>query len=287
MKKLKGIILSIYKIIHRLFSGHGIERIFPFNIVYRWVMAYLKTDFTEVQGHKMFLDRGDILNLSINDPAGALETELVKREVKKGDTVLDIGANIGYYSLIFAKIVGEKGRVFAFEPHPDNFELLRKNIAVNGYKNIIPVQKAVSDKSGLIKLYLSGNSVDHQICDSGEGRSFIEVESVRIDDYFFGQDTKIDLIKIDTQGAEGLVLRGMPGLLKKNALKIIIEFWPPGLKKFNISSQEFFNLIQEHGFKIFNINEQKKAVEPAKLEALLKIYTPQRKRSTNLFCIKG
>ena len=69
-------------------------------------------------------------------------TALVKRIVRNGDIVVDIGAHIGYYTLIFARLVGPKGKVFAFEPEPNNFNLLIKNIKINGYKNIIPVQKA-------------------------------------------------------------------------------------------------------------------------------------------------
>ncbi len=111
------------------------------------MVSFLKSNFAEVQGQKMFLDKKDVLGLSINGVYEPLETKLVRKEVKKSDVVLDIGANIGYYTLILAKLVGKKGRVFAFEPDPTNFALLKKNISINGYKNVILVPKAVAGKT--------------------------------------------------------------------------------------------------------------------------------------------
>lgn len=65
-------------------------------------------------------------------------------------TIFDIGANIGYYTLLAESLVGPEGRVFAFEPHPENYEKLKENIEVNGYTNCYLINKAVSDKSGII-----------------------------------------------------------------------------------------------------------------------------------------
>jgi len=115
--------------------------------------------------------------------------------------VVDIGANIGYYTLIFARLVGEQGRVFAFEPDPANFSLLAKNVAVNNYHNVELIQKAVSDQTGNARLYLSPKStVDHRIYSSNDNRKFIDVEAVRLDDYFLDNNGKIDFIKMDIQG---------------------------------------------------------------------------------------
>ena len=83
------------------------------------------------------------------------ETELFKKMVQDGMVVVDIGANIGYYTLIAAKLVGNKGIVYAFEPEPSNYELLCQNIAINGYTNVVPIEKAVSKTSGKTKLYVN------------------------------------------------------------------------------------------------------------------------------------
>ena len=161
---MRKILLLMYKKVVKILSGHGIGKIYPIRVVHDFIIPHLKTTLAEVQGHKMFLDSKDALGLSINEIYEPLETEFVKKEVKKGNVVLDIGANIGYYTLIFAKLVGENGKVFAFEPDPTNFALLKKNVEMNGYKNVVLVQRAVSNKTGKLKLYLcEDNPGDHRI----------------------------------------------------------------------------------------------------------------------------
>jgi len=201
---MRKAMLSMYRKVVKVFSGHGLESIYPIRVAHNFILSHLKTTFAEVDGHKMFLDSKDSLSLSIYGIHEPLVTELVKKEIKKGNVVLDIGAHIGYYTLIFAKLVGEEGKVFAFEPDPTNFSLLKKNVEINGYKNVELVQKAVSNKNGKIKLYLSEeNSGDHRIYNSHDGRKFIEVEAIRLDDYFKNYNGAIDFIKMDIQGAEG------------------------------------------------------------------------------------
>ena len=114
----------------------------------------LKSNFVEIEGHKIYLDPFDSLKLSINKSYEEFETKLVKDIIKEGNVVVDIGANIGYFTLIFSRLVGRKGEVFAFEPEPNNFNLLKKNIEINDYKNVNLINKAVSNKSGKIELYL-------------------------------------------------------------------------------------------------------------------------------------
>lgn len=210
------------------------------------IISKLKSNFSVVQGHKMFLDQSSI-DLSIKEISEPLVTELVKNEIKKGDVVLDIGANIGYYTLIFAKLVGEEGKVYAFEPDPNTFALLKKNIEVNKYQNVILEQKAVSNKTGKIKLYLSSYSVDNRTYDSGDDRKCIEIESIRLDDYFKNYDKKISMIKMDIQGAENTAVEGMTTLLEKNEkLRVITEFWPIGLRRSGTEPEKFLKLLEEY-----------------------------------------
>lgn len=240
-----------------------------------------------VQGHKMFLDDKDSLNLLTNGIFEKFETELVKREVKRGDVVLDLGANIGYYTLMFAHLVGEEGKVYAFEPDPTNFALLKKNVRANGYKNVELAQKAVSDKNGKLKLYLSEeNRGDHRIYDSHDGRKFVEVESVKLDDYFQGYQGKIDFIKMDIQGSEGRAVLGMAQILsKQKSLKLISEFWPIGLQRFGTDPLEYLQLLLNRGFTLSNINGVEGKIEPVTPEELLEVYTPEKENFTNLWCL--
>jgi FkbM family methyltransferase len=290
-------LIWIYKLIYKIcfkilfgLLGDGFEKSYLVRIarvVDKFIVSFLKSNYAEVQGHKMFLDSTDDLHLSIYGVFEPFETELVKKEIKKGDVILDIGANIGYYTLIFAKLVGQEGKVFAFEPEPDNFALLKKNVETNGYKNVILVQKAVSNKTEKTKLYLCEASAgDHRIYDSLDGRKSIEIEAIRLDDYFKGYDGKIDFIKMDIQGAEGRAIQGMPNLLDKNkTVRIITEFWPFGLKRPGFQPGEFLKLLLKHDFKLYQINKQK--IEPlVNLRKFLEIYTPENKNVTNLLCLR-
>lgn len=217
-----------------------------------------------IQGHKMYLDTTDSLGLSSSEFHENFETQLVRNLIKKGDTVLDIGANIGYYTLIFAKLVGREGKVFAFEPDLENFNLLKKNVKINGYRNIILVNKAVSNKNGKEKLYISiYNKGDHRIFDVNDGRKYIEIETIKLDDYFKNYNGNIDFIKIDVQGAEGGVIEGMLNLLEKNRdLKILSEFVPSLSTLFGFKPKEFFNMLLKNGFKPNYIDEKRQKIFP-------------------------
>jgi len=136
----------------------------------------------------------------------------LKEHVKPGMTVVDIGANVGFYSVLFSKIVGENGRVHAFEPDKLNFKHLTSK--TRKLKNVVANNAAVSDKTGKIKLYQSDLNVEHQTFDNGEGKSFTEINCISLDDYFKNGES-IGLIKTDTEGYDYFVIEGMRELIKK------------------------------------------------------------------------
>lgn len=257
--------------------------------VYNKIRPHLISDFAIIGEHKMYLDKGDFLGLSINGVYEEFETKLVKKIIKKGDTVLDLGANIGYYTLIFAKLVGAYGKVFAFEPEPNNFALLKKNIETNGYTNVILVQKAVSNKSGKIKLYLADKNLgDHRIFDSQDTRKSIEVDVITLDEYFSDPSITINFIKMDVQGVEALVMKGTSLLLQRtNDLTMMVEFAPYLMKRAGTVPKEYLKLLLENGFKIFHINAKNHQILPADLSKLVSTYTPEKPVYTDLLCIKG
>ncbi len=152
---MKKLLITLYKCIAKYLSPLGITRYSPIRKTVVFIITKLKSDYLYVSGDKLYLDKLDSLHLSIYNNHEAWETEVLKKIVKKGDIIVDIGAHIGYYSLLFAKIVGNKGKVYAFEPDKNNFKLLMKNIKTNGYNNIIPVEKALSNKNQKIRLYIS------------------------------------------------------------------------------------------------------------------------------------
>ena len=283
MKIRKKLRKRYYKTFINVFSRQGLGKYRFVRGINEFIGSYLKI-IRDVQGHKMLLDQLDTLGLAKNGIYEPFETEVIKKTVNKGDVVLDIGANIGYYTLIIARIVGENGKVYAFEPEPTNFSLLKKNIEINGYKNVELIQKAVSNKTEKIKLYLSqDNYGDHRIYDSAEARLSVEVESVRLDDFFTNYNGAINFIKMDIQGAEWAAVQGMSNLLRKQKdVKIITEFWPIGLKRFGIEPIEYLKLLLNLGFVLYELNEQQKEIMPIDIHKLLEIYTPEKENYTNL-----
>jgi FkbM family methyltransferase len=235
----------------------------------------------------MYVDAQDSLSISLFGVYEPETTDLVKRILKPGDVFLDIGANVGWYTLLAAGLVGETGRVIAFEPEPANFALLQQNIALNGYHNVVPVQKAVSDRDGAVTLYLSEtNKGNHSLHDSGAGRAPIVIDAVRLDEYFGATAGKIDLIKMDIEGAEGRALNGMLALLATNPdVKIIAEFSPQALEQCGTPPADVLALLGGRAFSFYTIGEHSiSAVSP---ETLLRSYGGEQEKHTNILCMRG
>ena len=271
----------------RRLSGYGLPRFRMVRAAERLVRAALRTDVTNVLGHRMRLDAADRGELAIHGVYEPLTTDLVRAELRPGDVVLDIGANIGYFTLIFAKGVGPAGRVFAFEPEPGNFALLEENVAANGYRNVALARLAVSDRAGRARLYLdAGNAGDCRVYDSHDHRPSVDVETVRLDDHLVRLD-RVDLIKMDIQGAEPAALRGMRGLLERNRkVKLVLEFWPYGLQLFGADPREFLGTLCEAGFALWNLNERRGGMARTGVAELLAEYPPTLDNATNLFCTR-
>lgn len=211
-------------------------------------------------GIKMYLDPNDTIvskSLNLNLIWEKEETEFLRNVVKEGMNVVDIGANIGYFSLLFSKWVGDKGKVYSFEPDPFNFDLLLKNSHANRSENISCFQKAISNHNDHASLFLSKkNKGDHRIFDfyvyeDDDNRKSIDVECVKLDS-ILPSDEKIDFIKMDIQGSEYLALEGMNNSITKNPnIQLLTEFWPYAIEKSGHSPKDFIEQLRQFGFHVF------------------------------------
>jgi FkbM family methyltransferase len=286
----KNLFLQIYKkFIKKMSKGYGLGKNSIIKKILKNIEGNLKIEFTEVQGSKMFLDPGDSLNLSINGVYGELDTKIIREEIHEGDIVIDVGANIGYYTLIFAQLVGKSGKVIAFEPEPKNFEILKKNVEINNYNNVILEPKIVSEKCGKMKLYVSDSDiVAHRIQKMDTLKNFVEVESVTLDDYLkkLNLDKKVNFIKIDVEGAEPNVLEGSNNILKKNDhLKIFTEFNREVVKNYGTEPKKMIDLLYGNGFKIYLPNYKNNKINLTSANELL-ISKETLLENINLLCKK-
>ena len=202
-----------------------------------------------------------------------------------------MGANVGYYTLMAARLVGESGRVYAFEPDPQTFALLERNVRWNGFTNVVLEPKAVSSEAGTLRLYQAEkNKGDHRIFEmDGEQRAFVDVESVALDDYFAGRHASPDFVKIDTQGAEMAILQGMTGILEATPdLVMAVEYWPRGLHSFGVEPGDLLTLLESNGFRFFDLNMPLTRPIPEVDRALLdQAYKIRNRRFTNLLTVKA
>ncbi|MGM0531524.1 MAG: FkbM family methyltransferase [Bacteroidota bacterium] len=177
------------------------------------------------------------------------------------DIILDVGANIGWYSVLFDKMTPANVFIYAFEPDPDNFHCLTHNIQRNNRKNIIPVQKGISDKTEKKTLYLykSSNTGRHSMLNINT-QSTIEVETVKFDDFIDKEGlniNKIKFLKIDIEGYEYKAFQGGTKLLS-SVPYILTEFSPEYMRKGGLEPAKMLDLLKEYQFVPYIIENQKK-----------------------------
>lgn len=144
--------------------------------------------------------------------------------IKKGHIVLDLGANVGAYTLKMAQQVGETGLVIALEPNQENFKKLENNIKINGFKNIKAFQIAAGDFNGHAELTFEKNFENAASIIHGNGRCTETVTVVRLDDFFQEQNIqKVDFIKMDIEGAEPNALKGLEKIISECRPIILFE----------------------------------------------------------------
>ncbi len=276
---MKRFLYKLYQRLVNLLWGTGLGKIPPIYWVYSFTFKLLRPskEIMEIEGSKMYSSAKN-LPVGYNRTFQAYivkegwepeMTRLFKELAKEGSVIVDIGANIGYYTLLSAKIVGSSGTVYAFEPDPINYKILTSNIQLNNFTNIITEQKAVSDKIGTLNLHLDSKDMGaHTIYETKKRSKTVAVESVTLDKYFEGNGQPIDIIKMDIEGAEMAALIGMENILKKNKdLKLFIEFFLPWIRRAGVSPEHFASLLfGYYKFKITVIEDYTRNIKSEKVE---------------------
>lgn len=221
----------------------------------------------ESEGLTIFLNPADKVITQMLMDSGTYEPETtatIHDLLGPGDTFIDVGANIGWFTLIASREVGDQGRVVAFEPEPQSFEFLRRNVEFNKCSNVILEEKALSDKPGNVWLYIADtNKGGHSFFESPERSARVKVQALPLDEYLKGMEGEIDLVKIDTEGAEGIILEGMRDAIQtRQRMSIVLEFTPGVLREGGRDPAAFFDPLLDSDYKLYVIDSPSGSLVP-------------------------
>ena len=254
MKKFIGAILSF---IFNTFEGSGLGKIPGIRKIFYYVVSISgEMLYKNVHGQKLYsviLPNKTFMQYYRNDYEPQV-TSLFKSIIKKNMAVIDVGANLGYYTLLAAKLVGKNGKVISFEPDPLAFKGLKKNVQMNKCNNVEIFNLAVSDKnekrafnSDIDGLGGSAFLYEYNI----QTKNNIIVDAISLSSFLHD---KPDIVKIDVEGAEVEVIKGLGRLLDED-IKIICEVHPNLLSSMGYKVSEIEEILYKHNFMIYVIKD--------------------------------
>jgi FkbM family methyltransferase len=211
-----------------------------------------------VWGHELrasSLDRLLCLWLHRTGLMGRQERQFLERAVTPGMRVADVGANVGLYTLLLSRLAGPSGHVYAVEPEPVLFRALCSNCRRNGAGNVTPLNRALGAAAGRTVFYRSAfNCGDNRLGGLGWKGQGVEVDLARLDDLL--PAPRLDFVKMDVQGYELQVLRGMDRVFAQNpGLRLYLEFWPAGLRAAGTEPQELLDFLFAKGFRVCPVGD--------------------------------
>lgn len=186
-------------------------------------------------------------------------TGWLRERLRPGDTYVDIGANIGYYSLLAAQLVGDEGNVVAVEASPVFHQHLQRNVALNGHRNVRAINGAVSDTEKTLTFVLASSAnmgANSIVPYEGPAESSFEIEARPLPDLLTAEEiARARVIKIDVEGAEGSVVRGMAHMLPllRPDAEITVEVTPERMARLGDSADELVETMQAHGFHPYRL----------------------------------
>jgi FkbM family methyltransferase len=253
-----------------LYERYGLLKIADYaknRLIYEIEKNVLKKRFItrKIHNYQMILDvndRGISRDLVFFGTREVDHKVILEEELKTGMVALDLGANIGYYAIMECKLVGPTGFVYCIEPHPTNFEQLKKNIKLNNLENNVELhQLGGSNVSSVEKMYVSAKSNQHSLCDtraeeniqnlSGD-QATIDVKTTTISDFRRGRKN-IDFIRMDIEGFEIEVFEGMlPALDEDESFRpsILFETHKPKYREPDHSLRKMLGELFARGYVV-------------------------------------
>lgn len=212
-------------------------------------------------GFRIYVDLQDQL-VGAAIAAGVYEphvTAAIRRVLRPGDTFVDLGVNVGYFSLLASSLVGRTGNVIGFEARPDNVSLAKQSARENGFENMTIHGLAVAEKEKVLKMLAPDHTslsvvVDASRADCQSG--FVEIRAVAVDDMLGGLED-VDVIKMDIDGGEFQAVQGMKATLRRWKPILFFEFSPFTLEEYGQTKpEELIAEIQSLGYQIFALTRE-------------------------------
>jgi FkbM family methyltransferase len=217
-------------------------------------------------------------------------TREVRSLLKPGHVFIDIGANIGYFTLLAATLVGPQGKVLAFEPNEDNCDLLKTSVRENGFENIEIYPYAVSECEQSLELVVAAPHSTGQVCDLAPGAStpapgFRVVRAVALDDMLTDRE-RINVVKMDIDGAEPRALWGMERLIRRHRPVMLVEFAPDFLLSISqVTPETFLDQLAGYGYDLVVLDRSSDAkLTPQSKEEMMAIYARSGTKHIDLVC---
>lgn len=256
--------LNLLNVISKPFMGKGIDKKHPILIkIHSFIYSKLQNNKIKIVkiplNSRLKVYSKDTylgLFLSVKKSYEPIQTKLLLEELKEGNNFFDVGANVGYYSVLASKKVGASGKVFSFEPDKENLALLHENVMLNELNNIKVFDLALGITEGLIDFKSSKNHKGiSAVTVSEEERGDYKVNITTLDSFVLQNSiTNIDFIKIDVEGYEMNVLNGGKNVLSNSVnTKMFVELNPQSLRKVGHTCAELIGLIESLGFNVVSI----------------------------------
>jgi FkbM family methyltransferase len=219
-----------------MFKKLYIQLCFLFNSLYRWSpRVYAQIYFW----YKTVSERGSVQRYACL--------------IKPGFCVYDVGANIGFYARVFSELVSFEGKVIAFEPDPENFRRLQGNTRT--LENVTAVNLALGEHSEAREFFRSKKlNVDHKLYPDIHSGEKITVSCRSLDDFVRQGHSQPDLIKLDTQGFEPFILRGMANLLQEGRVLLVFEYWPYAYRKLGLDYFAPMTVLRSFGYAVYGFS---------------------------------
>lgn len=240
----------------------------PDKIIKYWLLRLFNVGriVRNVQGSLMLLnlkDRGIQTDLFMHGIREVQATKHLRSIMQPDWTMVEIGANIGYYALMEARAVK---RVIAIEPGPDNYKGLMTNIALNGYRNIETHQLAIGDHKGVVGFEISKACNWNKIARPNVTGD-VQVQMTTLDDFLQGR--KIDFLRMDVEGYELCILKGMPQTIRDSRPGMFIEVHRDLLRDYGGSQKELMEYLASFGYYVSRSYPTGKEVPIGRIDKLL------------------